>query len=147
MTIHVRNEPTDASPAVVAEALHLRTDPAFVQRAGFERCPRCKRFWPSADFRPDRAARQAYVRSCCRDCRAGLRRHDRQQAEATGICQAWSCTEPIVEHPTQSHQCPQHAALSASGAARARARARVATASPQTESTPDDTPTPAPLGT
>lgn len=126
MSIHERHEPTDSLPAVVAEARHYRTRPEFIWRPGFERCPRCQRFWPSADFRDDKGTlHQARVRERCRDCRRGLSRHDRDLAASSGICTARGCHEPVTEHLTESNKCDAHAATSAEFHAR-RAEANAA---------------------
>jgi hypothetical protein len=95
MTIRpVRNIPSDASPAIVALAVQRRTGPEFVPRAGFVQCPRCRRFWPESDYRPDHASfGPERVHARCRTCRLRLSAHQRDEARRTGLCEASYCDE------------------------------------------------------
>lgn len=112
ITQTVRNEPTDANPEIVREAEARRTRPEFIDRPGFHRCPRCKRVWPEADYRPGHLdVRPNLIRARCRECRWALKDLEREVAQRTGECIAIGCGAPHVAR----YQCADHLALSDAG--------------------------------
>lgn len=116
--IHTRNIPSDFDTEIVLAAVAKRTDPAFIPRPGFLQCPRDKRFWPADHFKPNHASfLPSMVQARCRDCRRGASRALRAEAIRTGICEARSCSAPIVDR----FQCAHHLTLSDETGARRRA--------------------------
>ena len=102
------------SPATVAVASRVHSELVFVAWVAPIRCPRCLHLSPVLDFRPDHDVPdvpEAHRR--CRTCRGGFRRFTRDQALASGICEARDCAKPIAEHPTETAKCEHHAAASA----------------------------------
>jgi hypothetical protein len=119
---HTRNVPSDADPEVLWTAVEKRTRPEFIEREGFSRCPRCKRLWPDADFRPDHATFPPVApQARCLDCRKGLKRALRQAAREQGICEAYGCAEPVH----RKYKCREHYRLSCEAHARRNAAATV----------------------
>lgn len=109
--------PTDGAPAIIAEAIQRRTRPEFIDREGFERCPRCARVWPDDHFRPDAQTSTRASRRYCLNCRRGRRAAEERAAIALGVCSAYGCEEPIADRA----QCDRHSRMSTEGAERARA--------------------------
>lgn len=109
--IHVRNMPSDSDPAIVWEAVERKTSPAFIERPGFLQCPRCKRFWPEDHFKAGHDSVETWrPQARCLSCRRGVNHALREQAIRTGICEARSCSAPIVER----HKCAFHLSLAVS---------------------------------
>lgn len=103
--MHVRNIPSDSDPAIVWEAVERKTSPAFIDRPGFLQCPRCKRFWPEDHFKEGHDAVETWrPQARCLSCRRGANHALREKAIQTGVCEARSCSAPIVER----HKCAFH---------------------------------------
>lgn len=106
--IHTRNIPSDSNPEIVWAAHEKKTDPSFIERPGFRRCPRCKRCWPEDHFKAKEGEFPPFMaQSRCLDCRKGANRALRNQAVLTGICEARNCESPIVEQ----YKCARHVEL------------------------------------
>lgn len=117
--IHERHILSDFDHEIIVAAVRKGTDPAFIERPGFLRCPRCKRCWPDRHFKPNHAAfSPSQVQARCRDCRRGVARALRQEAARTGICGARGCDEPLVE----KFQCAPHRRLSVEAYAKRAAK-------------------------
>lgn len=108
--IHVRNIPSDADPEIVWAAVEKKTTPAFIERPGFLRCPRCKRCWPEDHFKEGHDSVETWrPQARCLNCRRGANHALRTQAIQTGVCEARGCEEPVGER----YKCDLHLGLAA----------------------------------
>lgn len=107
--IHTRDVPSDNDAAIVAEARRRRVRPEYIQRDGHHRCPRCRRVWPLADFKPGHLTiPQERIKARCKACRFGEAAYARDEARRTGLCEGRGCYEP--QHA--DFKCKSHYDLS-----------------------------------